>query len=668
MDEPDHKRKPEAPPAGNGGIGIQQLIRLLPIRWRIFSIAILNTLVVAVLAAVIWNGAQILDEAWRDLRQVRQSDRLLVTLESESAHLQGLIHRYFTQPDPVLFGQIMLQREALMATLQSKAAADPLLAGAARELIDLTERFIVGFGDLRETRAAISRTYESEIATPAREMTGLFALLEGAIGRDALMWPMLRRSREAFAAAVVSANAYYLSLSAAAGAAAGKGLAALEQAVGLMPDRAETDIQRSTLEALAARIAAMKRGLAELTAQLATQVRLLRDEIDANQAQMFALTSRLAGEVRSRELRAQERFDQTLRDVYLKAGIVALAVLLATVIIGTGIARSISRPLSGLMRAMHAIVSGDYGRRTVGLKARDEIGEMARAVEVFRENAVAKRRAEEELRSAKERAETALTELTQRSRELTAANDRLAAQWSRLRRANAFKSEVLGKVAHDLKNPLGVILGRAEMLSDLVHDPPVEAEQALAQVDHIRQSTRQLVGMVDALVSDAMADALDISIRREPTDIAALIEEIAEANRPLADRKRQTIAVDAAVPLVASADQDRLREAIDNLVSNAIKYSPPGGRIALATGMEADDIVIRVRDSGPGFSPEDMSRLFGRFQRLSAKPTGGETSTGLGLSIAKRIVDLHGGRIAAESAGPDGGTTFTISLPASPKA
>ena len=106
-----------------------------------------------------------------------------------------------------------------------------------------------------------------------------------------------------------------------------------------------------------------------------------------------------------------------------------------------------------------------------------------------------------------------------------------------------------------------------------------------------------------------------------------------------------------------------MREAVDNLVSNAVKYSPLGGRIAVTAGREAGEAVVRVADQGPGLLPEDTDRVFGRFQRLSAKPTGGESSTGLGLSIAKRIIDLHKGRIFVESAGDAGGAVFAIALP-----
>jgi signal transduction histidine kinase len=253
--------------------------------------------------------------------------------------------------------------------------------------------------------------------------------------------------------------------------------------------------------------------------------------------------------------------------------------------------------------------------------------------------------------------------VAQRTRALMQANRRLSAQWLRLQRANGFKNEILGTVAHDLKNPLGVILGRTEMLTELI-GASSSKESITAQVEHIRDATKRLTSMVDHLISDAMADAFDITIRREPVDIAALVGEVAEANKPSAMNKQQVIAVSAPPDRFTMCDSDRMREAIDNLISNAIKYSPIGGKIALLVTHDDASTVIRVTDEGAGLSPEDLGRLFGRFQRLSAKPTAGESSTGLGLSIVKRIIDMHGGKVIADSAGPGQGSTFAIVLPA----
>lgn len=256
--------------------------------------------------------------------------------------------------------------------------------------------------------------------------------------------------------------------------------------------------------------------------------------------------------------------------------------------------------------------------------------------------------------------------VAQRTRALMQANRRLSAQWLRLQRANGFKNEILGTVAHDLKNPLSVILGRTEMLTELIGaDSP--KDNIAAQVEHIREATQRLTAMVNNLISDAMADAFDISIRREAIDVAVLVGEVAEANRPLADNKQQYLAVNAEPGQMTLCDADRMREAIDNLISNAIKYSPIGGRIAINVEQDEASTSIRIADQGAGLSPEDLGRLFGRFQRLSAKPTGGESSTGLGLSIVKRIVDMHGGSVTAESEGPGQGATFLIRLPTSEK-
>lgn len=267
----------------------------------------------------------------------------------------------------------------------------------------------------------------------------------------------------------------------------------------------------------------------------------------------------------------------------------------------------------------------------------------------------------EELHEANIRLEQRVRDRTQA---LTTANERLSAQWSRLRRANEFKSEVLGTVAHDLKNPLGVILGRAEMLNELAARDSIPLDKIRDQLGHIRGSARQLTEMVNELISDAMMDTLDIAIRRQSIDLAAMLGEIVVSNRALAEKKQQTIHLVSPPHLTWNCDPDRLREAVDNLVSNAIKYTPLGGRMELSMIAGGDSVVISVKNEGAGLSKDDLARLFGRFQRLSAKPTGGESSTGLGLSIVKRIVELHGGMVEAESAGPGRGATFTIRLPA----
>src|SRR5436305_14812045 len=135
--------------AAQGRARIVGLLRAVPIRWRILSIAGLNSAVVVVLAAMIWNGAQVLGSAWDDVRQVRESDKILALLESETGRLQNLIHRYINQPSAELFAEILLLREAVLGTLTRRASTDPMLGGSVAQLEHATERFLNGFGELR---------------------------------------------------------------------------------------------------------------------------------------------------------------------------------------------------------------------------------------------------------------------------------------------------------------------------------------------------------------------------------------------------------------------------------------------------------------------------------------------------------------------------------------
>src|SRR6202051_889429 len=391
--------------AARGRAGIVGLVRAVPIRWRILSIAALNSAVVVVLAAMIWYGAQVLGSAWDDVRQVRESDKVLALLESETSRLQNLIHRYINQPSPELFAEILLLREAILGTLTTRPSTDPVLSGSGEELERVTERFLNGFGELRGVPATISKTYEEQVLTPARDMAGLYSIIEGATGhRDALIWPSLGKSREAFTGMLVAANAYYLSLATASAEEARRNTETIEKTIPEMSGLADNDLQRMALERLDARHGALRNGLVKLSEQLANRTELLRHARDASQAEAIGAIDQLSVKMRQREQKAQATFDRTLGDISRK--VLSIAVIFLGIIITAGvvIALSIRLPLHQIMAAMHAITSGDYDRQVQGTGAKDEVGAMARAVEGFRENAIAKRKTEDELRASKEKA------------------------------------------------------------------------------------------------------------------------------------------------------------------------------------------------------------------------------------------------------------------------
>ncbi|MDY8110168.1 DUF3369 domain-containing protein [Fulvimarina sp. 2208YS6-2-32] len=258
--------------------------------------------------------------------------------------------------------------------------------------------------------------------------------------------------------------------------------------------------------------------------------------------------------------------------------------------------------------------------------------------------------------------------VAERTADLAAANERLDAQAGLLRRVNAFKNEILGTVAHDLKNPLAVILGRGEMLSSIAKTiPEPKATMILTQVENIRTAAQRMIRIVDVSMADALADALDITLDRRRTDLAAIIRNAASLAATLCEEKDQRLDTSLPQRLAVICDPDRMAEAVENLLSNAVKYAPVGGRILVTLAASEFEAVIRVDDTGPGLTQEDAMRVFGRFQRLSAQPTAGEASTGLGLSIVRRIVELHGGSVGVVENGELGGASFSITLPLVPE-
>src|SRR5260370_26123766 len=203
---------PSARPRRSLDLETESFVRALPVRWRLLSIAALNATVAVILATLIWNGANVLSRAWDDVRKVRESDKLLVQLESEASRLQNLIHRYINQPNQEVLTEILGLHGEVLSTLRNRGAVDPVLSGSTDELRAVTERFLQGFGEIRALQTTIAHTYEKHVLTPSRAQPGLYAIIARASGaREALLLPSLGKSRESFTSSLVTANTFYLS-------------------------------------------------------------------------------------------------------------------------------------------------------------------------------------------------------------------------------------------------------------------------------------------------------------------------------------------------------------------------------------------------------------------------------------------------------------------------
>ena len=228
-----------------------------------------------------------------------------------------------------------------------------------------------------------------------------------------------------------------------------------------------------------------------------------------------------------------------------------------------------------------------------------------------------------------------------------------------LEAASAAKSDFLASMSHELRTPLNAIIGFSELMiaeagtSDTVTVPR-------EWVDHIRNGGTHLVALINDVLDLAKVEAGRLELAKYPIDLAHAVSESVAGLRPLADRKRQRIAVSVERHLV-EVDPGRLRQILYNLLSNAIKYTPDGGSIDVTGVRDGSDVRIAVSDTGIGISPDDQAHVFEEFRQVGDR-AGHVAGTGLGLALTRRLVEAHGGRIELESE-VRRGSVFTVVLP-----
>lgn len=255
-----------------------------------------------------------------------------------------------------------------------------------------------------------------------------------------------------------------------------------------------------------------------------------------------------------------------------------------------------------------------------------------------------------------------LSSLRRRHKELARlVQDRtrqLEGEKEKLEKANAAKSEFMSFAAHDLRNPLHAVTVYAEMIGS----EPDASLKIRQNARKVMQAAKRMVGLIDELMQSSVIESGQIAFHPKPIDVGVMARRIRQSYQLLAESKGQRLELSASKDLVTIGDEELIQQAFENILSNAVKYSPMGRTIWISLADCGDRLRFIVKDEGPGLNEEDQSRVFGRFQRLSAQPTGGEPSTGLGLFIVKQLVELHGGRIWVESE-VGAGSTFTIELP-----
>ena len=240
-----------------------------------------------------------------------------------------------------------------------------------------------------------------------------------------------------------------------------------------------------------------------------------------------------------------------------------------------------------------------------------------------------------------------------------ATAERLMESEAALQRANTAKDEFLATLSHELRTPMTAIMGWSQMLGEEGLD---SATREMA-VDAIRKSATVQAQLIDDLLDVSRITAGKMQIEPEPVELAPVVRASIDTVRAAADAKRIELSSRIASTLCVHGDERRLQQVIWNLLTNAVKFTPEGGEVAVELRQEDGDAVIEVRDSGQGIAPEFMPHIFERFRQADSSTTRPHMGLGLGLAIVRHLVELHGGTISAESKGIGRGSTFRVRIP-----
>jgi two-component system OmpR family sensor kinase len=372
-------------------------------------------------------------------------------------------------------------------------------------------------------------------------------------------------------------------------------------------------------------------GRAEALRQYATTSRsaydAASDTLDVISDRNAALARAASGRADRAYVRASQRIALT---ILVAALLVAGAMLYVT--------RSISAPLLDLAGRMHRLATSETTVQLVGMNRRDEIGEMARAVVVFRDNAI-------DLAASRK----GLAQQASMLQEKLAEEQRLA----------ALQRNFVSMASHEFRTPLSIIDGHAQRLISMRER--FGAAEVAERAYKVRNAVGRMIELMDNLIgSGRLIDAeLELYYHAALSDLGPVLREVCQVQRELSP-SLQILEILSSGPLWVFGDVNLLSQVFGNLLSNAVKYSPKGGLIKLSARLEPDQLVITVEDHGLGIPVRDQRRIFERYYRGSN--TAGIGGTGVGLHLVKLMVDLHHGAIQVDSI-EGKGSRFTVRLP-----
>jgi signal transduction histidine kinase len=351
---------------------------------------------------------------------------------------------------------------------------------------------------------------------------------------------------------------------------------------------------------------------------------------------------------------SQKRVNATINNIYRNIALLTLLVILAGIAVTVLLVKVIAGPINELAGAAKHIAEGDLTSQ-VAVKSRDEIGELATS---FNRMAEAIQQREGALRSHAEQLNRLNHQLVEQQRQLQEINAQLAA-------ASQHKSQFLANMSHELRTPLNAIIG----FSGILLNPAlgqVSDEERQEFLGNIVASGKHLLDLINEILDLSKIEAGKMTLSRDRFSVREILEAVRQTVEPLAEKKRITLTTEVDPALTSlTADETKFRQILYNLLSNAIKFTPEAGQVRLRARAENDRAEFSVTDTGIGIQPKDLSRIFEAFEQVEMSAERRFEGTGLGLPLAKKLVELQDGRIWVESE-VGKGSTFSFVLPMDP--
>ena len=335
--------------------------------------------------------------------------------------------------------------------------------------------------------------------------------------------------------------------------------------------------------------------------------------------------------------------------IYISLFAVAVGLVLSRML-----SNSVAQRVGLLMQAMKRVSQGNLAER-VSPSGNDEIDVLGRQF-----NTMVKKleRDDHTIRDLNVNLEQ---KVDLRTRQLSASKRSLQKSFRKLKDYDRVKTEFFSNVSHELRTPLTMILAPVERILQTEADsmPP----DVSARLETVRINGHRLLKLINQLLDFAKLEAGHVQLKISHFDVNALVQELSEAMRPLAEHRelKLKLTLDEKIPPFG-ADQEKIDTVISNLLSNAMKFTPPGGTIHVETSLQGDRVRVAVTDSGVGIAPKNHALIFERFYQVDGSSSRERAGTGLGMALSKELVEMHGGMIALDSE-LGKGSTFSITLP-----